>query len=397
VLTALLYRAAVVRSITAMAPGLKYFRFGSSYCTFTRGGDQCQPTQVLPGRAIQQKKGIMSTQQLDTASLEKYLEQHIPGFSGPVSAEKFAGGQSNPTFRLSAGGKSYVLRRKPPGELLKSAHAVDREFRVISALQGTDVPVPRTYVLCEDESVIGSMFYVMEYMEGRILWDPALPEAADNSERAAIYDAMNATMAALHNVDVNAVGLADYGRPGNYFERQVSRWSQQYRASETQYIQAMEDLMLWLPANMPPDDGAVSLVHGDYRLDNMMFHPTQPRVIALLDWELSTLGHPLADLANQCMAWMLPRDGGIKGLAGVDRQSLGIPSDEQYIARYCERTGREGIANWNFYIVFSLFRLAAICQGIVKRAQIGTASSDEADSRGDAVIPLAEMGADLIR
>ena len=338
----------------------------------------------------------MSAQQLDTDSLGRYLEQHIDGFSGPLTAEKFAGGQSNPTFKLSASVKSYVLRRKPPGELLKSAHAVDREFRVISALQDTDVPVPRTYVLCEDDSVIGSMFYVMEYMEGRILWDPVLPEARDNTERAAIYDAMNKTMAALHCVDVDAVGLSDYGRPGSYFERQLSRWSKQYRASETQNIPAMETLMSWLPANMPPDDGAVSLVHGDYRLDNMMFHPTEPRVIALLDWELSTLGHPLADLANQCMAWRLPREGGVKGMAGVDRKALGIPSDEEYVARYCERTGRDGIENWNFYIVFSLFRLAAILQGIVKRAQIGTASSTEADSRGEFVIPLAEMGVALI-
>jgi len=338
----------------------------------------------------------MSTQQLDTASLGAYLARHIDGFGGTLSAEKFEGGQSNPTFKLTAGGKSYVLRRKPPGELLKSAHAVDREYRVITALQNTDVPVPRTYVLCEDESVIGSMFYVMEYMEGRILWDPLVPEAKDNAERAAIYDSMNQTMAALHNVDVDAVGLSDYGRPGNYFARQTDRWTKQYRASETQRIEAMERLIPWLLENMPEDDGVVSLVHGDYRLDNMMFHAVEPRVIALLDWELSTLGHPLADLANQCMAWMLPREGGIKGLAGVDRKSLGIPSDEEYIARYCERTGRDGIENWNFYIVFSLFRLAAICQGIVKRAQIGTASSAEADSRGDAVIPLAEMGASLI-
>ena len=338
----------------------------------------------------------MSTQKLDTDSLARYLEQHIAGFSGPLVAEKFPGGQSNPTFKLTAGGQSYVLRRKPPGELLKSAHAVDREFRVISALQDTDVPVPRTYLLCEDESVIGSMFYIMEYMEGRILWDPALPEAADNDERAAIYDAMNKTMAALHCVNVEAVGLADYGRPGNYFERQVDRWSKQYRASETQHIEAMETLMTWLAANMPEDDGAVSLVHGDYRLDNMMFHSTEPRVIALLDWELSTLGHPLADLANQCMAWRLPREGSVMGLAGVDRAALGIPTDEQYIARYCERTGRDGIQNWNFYLVFSLFRLAAILQGIVKRAQIGTASSTEADARGEMVVPLAEMAIELI-
>ncbi len=339
---------------------------------------------------------IMSTQHLDTTRLEQYLAAHLPGFHGTLSAQKFPGGQSNPTFRLTAGGTSYVLRRKPPGELLKSAHAVDREFRVISALQDTDVPVPKTYLLCEDESVIGSMFYVMEYLEGRILWDPLLPEAADNNERGAIYDAMNQTLAALHNVDVEAVGLADFGRPGNYFERQTARWSKQYRASQTREIEAMETLMTWLVENMPADDGAVSLVHGDYRLDNMMFHPTQPRVIALLDWELSTLGHPLADLANQCMAWMLPRDGAIKGLAGVDRAALGIPSDEEYIARYCERTGRENIANWSFYLVFSLFRLAAILQGIVKRAEIGTASSPEARERGDAVVPLAEMAVGLI-
>ena len=338
----------------------------------------------------------MSTQQLDTDKLAAYLNKRIPGFGSELRAEKFAGGQSHPTFKLTAGDASYVLRRKPPGELLKSAHAVDREYRVITALRDTDVPVPKTYLLCEDEDVIGSMFYVMECMEGRVLWDPVLPEAADNAERSAIYDAMNQTMAALHNVDVEAVGLADYGRPGNYFERQLSRWTKQYRASETQNIPSMETLMTWLPANLPEDDGTVSLVHGDYRLDNMMFHPSEPRVVALLDWELSTLGHPLADLANQCMAWMLPREGSMKGLMGVDRQSLGIPTDEQYIARYCERTGRDGIDNWNFYIAFSLFRLAAIAQGIVKRAQIGTASSAEADSRGAIVVPLADMAVELI-
>jgi aminoglycoside phosphotransferase (APT) family kinase protein len=333
----------------------------------------------------------MSTQTLDTSRLGPYLAEHIPGFSGELTADKFAGGQSNPTFKLTADGVSYVLRRKPPGELLASAHAVDREFRVISALQETDVPVPKSFVLCEDESIIGSMFYVMEYLDGRVMWDPLIPEAADNRERAAIYDAMNQTLAALHTVDVEAVGLADFGRPGNYFERQVVRWSKQYRASETRLIEGMEFLMKWLPDNMPEDDGSVSLVHGDYRLDNIMFHPREPRVVAVLDWELSTLGHPLADLAYQVMAWMLPRDSGIKGLQGVDRAALGIPTDEEYIARYCERTGRSGIDNWNFYIVFCLFRLAAILQGIVKRAEIGTASSSEADVRGDMVEPLVEL------
>lgn len=338
----------------------------------------------------------MTTQQLDTDALATYLEQHIPGFTGPITAEKFPGGQSNPTFKLTAAGTDYVLRRKPPGELLKSAHAVDREYRVISALQGTDVPVPATYTLCEDDSVIGSMFYVMEYKEGRILWDPLLPEAADNAERSAIYDAMNQTMAALHSVNIEAVGLTDYGRPGNYFERQLGRWSKQYRASETRPVPDMETLMKWLEENMPQDDGTLTLVHGDYRLDNMMFHPTEPRVIALLDWELSTLGHPLADLANQCMAWMLPREGRIMGLAGVDRASLGIPTDEEYIAKYCERTGRDSIENWNFYLVFSLFRLAAIMQGIVKRAEIGTASNSEAASHNDGVMQLAGLAVMLI-
>ena len=333
----------------------------------------------------------MSAQQLDTERLARYLAEHIPDFGGDLKAEKFPGGQSNPTFKLTANGREYVLRRKPPGELLPSAHAVDREFRVMRALQDTDVPVPRTYVLCEDDSVIGSMFFVMECLKGRVLWDPVLPEARDNAERAAYYDSMNATLAALHNVDVNAVGLADYGKPGNYFERQLSRWTKQYRASEIDTIPDMETLLRWLPANMPPDDGSVSLVHGDYRLDNVMFHATEPRIIAVLDWELSTLGHPLADLANQCMAWLLPRESAMKGLAGVDRASLGIPSDEDYVARYCERTGRSGIENWNFYIVFSLFRLAAILQGVKKRALQGNASSAEANAKGDLVRPLAAL------
>lgn len=338
----------------------------------------------------------MSTQLLDTAKLQPYLEQHAPGFSGDLTYEKFPGGQSNPTFKLSAGGKHYVLRRKPPGELLKSAHAVDREFKVISALHGTDVPVAEAYCLCEDESVIGSMFYVMEYMEGRVFWDSQLPEIESNTERAAIYDEMNRVLAALHNVDIDSVGLSDYGKPGNYFERQVGRWTKQYRASETGHSPAMEKLIEWLPANMPADDGTVCLVHGDYRIDNVMFHPTEPRIIAVLDWELSTLGNPLADLAYQCMAWALPAGAGISGLGGVDRAALGIPSDEEYVASYCARTGRDSIDNWNFYLVFCFFRLAAILQGVKKRAEIGTASSAEADSRGAMVEPLAQAGINLI-
>lgn len=338
----------------------------------------------------------MSTQTLDTSRLQPYLQEHLDGFSGTLTAEKFAGGQSNPTFRLSAGGRQYVLRRKPPGELLASAHAVDREFRVISALGTTDVPVPHAYLLCEDESIIGSMFYIMEYLDGRVFWDPTLPEIEDRTERGQMYDDMNRVLAALHSVDVDAVGLSDFGRPGNYYARQIARWTKQYRASETEHSDAMETLIAWLPENMPADDGAISLVHGDYRLDNVMFHATEPRIIAVLDWELSTLGHPLADLAYQVMAWQLPGDAGLRGLRGVDRHALGLPEDDEYIADYCRRTGRDGIDNWNFYLVFCFFRLAAILQGVKKRALMGNASSPEAEAKGALVEPLARHGVDLI-
>ncbi len=338
----------------------------------------------------------MSTQTLDIPRLQAYMEDHVPGFSGALTAEKFPGGQSNPTFRLQADGQSYVLRRKPPGELLKSAHAVDREFRVISALADTDVPVARAYCLCEDDDVIGSMFYIMECLEGRVLWDPALPEIRDNAERGAMYDEMNRVLATLHSVNIDAVGLTTYGRPGNYYERQIGRWTTQYRASETEHSRSMEALIEWLPTQIPEDDGTDCLVHGDYRLDNLMFHPTEPRIIGILDWELSTLGHPLADLAYQLMPWQLPNEGGFPGLAGLDRKSLGLPTDDDYIAAYCERTGRASIENWNFYLAFCFFRLAAIMQGIKKRAQIGTASSPEAASRAKMVEPLAAIGASLI-
>jgi aminoglycoside phosphotransferase (APT) family kinase protein len=334
----------------------------------------------------------MSTQTIDTAALEPYLREHLPGFTGSLRAEKFAGGQSNPTFLLRSGGQRWVLRRKPPGELLPSAHAVDREYRVLAALQETDVPVARPHLLCEDDAIIGSMFYVMDFLDGRVFWDPKLPEIGSTDERAAMYDEMNRVLAALHSVDPAAVGLEDFGRPGNYFERQVTRWTKQYRASETEHSTAMERLIEWLPANMPADDGQVSLVHGDFRLDNLMFHATEPRIIGVLDWELSTLGHPLADLSYQVMAWQLPDSEGIRGLAGVDRGALGLPSDAAYIERYCERTGRAGIDNWNFYLAFCFFRLAAILQGVKKRALIGTASSAEAEARGAMVEPLAELG-----
>ncbi len=338
----------------------------------------------------------MSTQTLDLTRLDPWIREFVPAFSGQLVAEKFAGGQSNPTFKLTAGNNHYVLRRKPPGQLLASAHAVDREFKVISALSNTDVPVPKAITLCEDDSIIGSMFYVMEYMDGRVFWDPALPELTD-SERAAAYDDMNRVLAALHSVNIEAAGLADYGKLGNYFERQIGRWTKQYRASETETLPEMEDLIAWLPANMPADDGRVSLVHGDFRLDNLMWHPTEPRIIAVLDWELSTLGNPIADLAYQVMAWQLPRGAGIKGMAGLERAPLHIPSDEAYIERYCARTGRENIEHWNFYLVFCFFRLAAIVQGVKKRALDGNASSEDAASRGDLVLPLVRLGQQFIQ
>ena len=310
-------------------------------------------------------------------------------------ATKFADGQSNPTFKIEAASGTYVLRRKPPGVLLKSAHAVDREFRVMSALANSDVPVPGTYHLCEDDSVIGSMFFLMEFVEGRVMWNPALPDFTP-TERHNIFDEMNRVLAAVHSVDIDAFGLADYGKPGNYFERQVSRWTGQYRASETDPVPAMDTVIEWLAGNTPPDDGRISLVHGDYRLDNMIFHPSEPRVLALVDWELSTLGHPFADLAYQCMQWRVKGGGIIPGLGDIDRSALGIPTEDKYVARYCERMQIEEIANWNFYLVFSFFRLAAILQGVRKRAMDGNASNERAMQVGGLVKPLAKMAAKLI-
>ncbi|MDN2565104.1 phosphotransferase family protein [Aquibium sp. A9E412] len=334
---------------------------------------------------------------LDAETLGPYLEAHVPGFSGLRAVEKFSSGQSNPTYRLEADSGRYVLRAKPPGKLLKSAHQVDREFRVMRALADTAVSVPRVLFLAPEESPIGRMFYVMEHVEGRIFWDPALPEAAGNDERAAFYDAMNATLAALHDVDPEAVGLADFGRPGSYFERQLSRWTSQYRASETATVADMDRLIAWLEDNLPADDGRVALVHGDYRLDNMIFAPDRPQVLAVLDWELSTLGHPYADLAYQCMQWRLPHDSGFRGLGGIDRAALGLPGEEAYVARYCARRGLDGIDNWIFCLAFSFFRLAAICQGVYKRALDGNASNPEkARSYGEAVTLLARLAVEMI-
>ena len=337
----------------------------------------------------------MSVDQLDTKALDKYLERQIKGFAGLQSAEKFAGGQSNPTFLLTADSGNYVLRRKPSGRLLKSAHAVDREFRVISALAATDVPVAKTYHLCEDDNVIGSMFYIMGFVEGRIFWDPALPDIRV-ADRTAMYDEMNRVLAALHSVDIDAVGLSDFGKPGNYFERQVGRWTTQYLAAETETIEPMDTLMRWLPEHMPADDGQVALVHGDYRLDNMIFHPTEPRILAIVDWELSTLGHPFADLAYQCMQWRLPNTGISKGLGDMDRKALGIPAEAEYVELYCQRTGRDGVPDWTFCLAFSFFRLAAIVQGVLKRALDGNASSARATEIGKMARPLAQAAVELI-
>ena len=338
---------------------------------------------------------ITDVKNLDTVKLAAYLETQIDGFQGPLTAEKFAGGQSNPTFLLKARSGDYVLRRQPPGALLKGAHAVDREYRVLDALRDTGVPVAHAYHLCEDREVIGSIFYVMRFVQGRIFWDPALPELP-RAQRAALYSELIRVLATLHDVDVNAVGLGDYGRPGNYFERQIGMWSKQYRAAETETIDAMETLIAWLPANMPVDDGQLSLVHGDYRLDNLIFDPTEARVLAVLDWELSTLGHPLADLAYFCMCLRLPSSGQISGLADKNREQLGIPTEAALVAEYCALRGVGAIDNWPFYLAFSFFRLVAILQGVLKRALDGNASSDQAVQVGKMAGHLAQLAVALI-
>jgi len=319
---------------------------------------------------------VREVHRFDEAGLRRWMESNVADFSGPIAVEQFAGGQSNPTYRVRTPTRDYVLRRKPPGILLKGAHAVDREFRVISALHATGFPVPKPYGLCRDEAVIGTPFYVMEMVEGRNFWDIAFPEVPD-AERPAYFDAMNATIAQLHMIDPASVGLEDFGRPGSYFERQVGRWSQQYlEDADAGRVPAMDALIEWLPANIPPGDD-VSIVHGDFRCDNLLFHPTEPRVIAVLDWELSTLGHPLADFAYHLMIYRMP-PGFSTGLAGLDLPARNIPSEEAYIADYCRRTGRDGIDRLDFHLAFSLFRLAAIIHGIKGRLIRGTASSPQA-------------------
>lgn len=338
-------------------------------------------------------KPVSDRQKFDLAALTAYLRQNVPEFprDGQLHAEQFKGGQSNPTFKLEIAGQHYVLRTKPGpvAKLLPSAHAIEREFRVMDALHKAGFPAPKQILLCSDESVVGRAFYLMEFVAGRVLWDQSLPGMTP-AQRAEIYDEMNRVIAQLHMVDFAALGLGDFGKPGNYFARQIERWSKQYRAAETEHIAAMEELIKWLPENIPPGEDT-SIVHGDYRLDNMIFHPTEPKILAILDWELSTLGHPLADFSYHCMSWDIP-PGQFRGIAGLDHAALGIPSQQDYIASYCARTGKTiRPQDFNFYLAYNMFRLAGILQGIMKRYVDGTAASSQALESGKAARPLAEM------
>ncbi|PSJ36422.1 phosphotransferase family protein [Sphingomonas deserti] len=333
---------------------------------------------------------VRDAHRFDVEALAGWLEREVDDFAGPLAVEQFKGGQSNPTYKLITPGRSYVLRRKPPGKLLPGAHAVDREYRVISALHGQNFPVARAYALCTDESVIGTAFYVMEMVEGRIFWEADFPQVPE-ADRPRYFDAMNETIARLHTIDPEAAGLADYGKPGNYFERQIARWSGQYLGDvEAGRVPAMDRLVEWLPANIPPGEDEARIIHGDFRCDNMIFHPTEPRVLAVLDWELSTLGHPLADFSYHLMIYRMPA-GITTGLAGLDLATRNIPSEADYVADYCRRTGREGIANLDFYIAFNLFRLSAIVHGIKGRIVRGTAASAHADKMAAGLEPLAEL------
>ena len=337
------------------------------------------------------------TQTLDTDAVSRYLNDHLPGFAGPMDVTKFQGGQSNPTFLLKTPQHNYVLRRKPPGALLKSAHAVDREYRVQKALAGSDVPVARMHLLCEDEAVIGSIFYIMDHVLGRNFNEPAMPDLT-TADRGRVIDEMNRVLAALHGVDIAAVGLSDYGPEGNYFARQVARWSKQYRASETTKIPAMNALMEELTSAQPEDDGQRTLVHGDYRIDNMIFDATGTQCRAVLDWELSTIGHPFADLAAVIMQWQLPAGKEGRGMQGLDRAALGLPSDADFVAQYCERRGLKGIDNFGYYLGFCFFRMAGIIQGVLKRALDGNASNPERAMMLGQYVPIfAQHGLDALR
>jgi len=328
-------------------------------------------------------KPVADSHRFDEARLRDWMDANVEGFSGPLTIQQFKGGQSNPTYKLITPRQSYVMRRKPPGKLLPSAHAVDREFRVISALHPTGFPVPRPYGLCTDETVIGTMFYVMEMVEGRILWDQALPDYQP-PERHAIHMAALKTLADLHNTDYRAIGLEDFGRPGNYMARQISRWTKQYKASETQHLDTIERLIEWLPATVPEDDHT-TIVHADYRLDNMVMHPTESRVVAVLDWELATLGNPLADFTYVLMQWV---NGTISTLTKLEER--GIPTMQEYVEEYCRMTGRDGLPELNWYFAYNSFRLAGILQGIVGRVRDGTANSPQAAAMADRVPLLGE-------
>jgi aminoglycoside phosphotransferase (APT) family kinase protein len=333
--------------------------------------------------------GMRPGQEIDTGCLDRWLQSHVEDYAGPLLIEQFKGGQSNPTYKLRTPSMDYVLRRKPPGELLSGAHAVDREFRVISVLERAGFPVARAYALCSDTRVIGTAFYVMQMVEGRIFWDTTLP-GLGVAERPAYFDLMNATIARLHSFDPTALGLADYGKPGNYFARQIARWSRQYSEDEAAGRNPdMDRLIEWLPANIPPGDES-SIVHGDFRADNLIFHPTEPKILAVLDWELSTLGHPLADFTYHLMMYRLPPSI-IGGLMSQDLAHLGIPSESDYVAAYCRRTNRDGIADLDFYLAFNMFRFAAILHGIKGRIARGTAASLHARSMADNVEPLADL------
>jgi aminoglycoside phosphotransferase (APT) family kinase protein len=332
---------------------------------------------------------VSERNQFDVAALSDYLSTRIAHFTGPLTVEQFKGGQSNPTYKLLTPNKNYVMRSKPGpvAKLLPSAHAVEREFRILSALHGTAVPVAKPYCLCEDEAVIGRAFYIMECVEGRVLWEQGLP-GMEPAERSAIYAEMNRVISALHGLDYQALGLQDYGKPGNYFARQIGRWSKQYQASETEKIEAMDRLIDWLPQNIPAGE-QTSIVHGDFRLDNLIFHPTEPRVLAVLDWELSTLGHPLADFSYHCMSWHID-PGEFRGIKGLDFTALGIPTEAQYRATYSQATGNSTQENWPFYLSYNMFRLAAILQGIMKRVVDGTAASAQAAQTGERARVLAK-------
>lgn len=343
-------------------------------------------TAQNPQEAFTGTKPVEDRHKLDEGALDAWMRAHVKDYAGPLTVNQFKGGQSNPTYQVVTPAAKYVLRKKPGGKLLPSAHAVDREFRVISALYPTGFPVARPYALCQDDSVLGSMFYVMQMVEGRVLWNGGLPEL-ERPDRRRLYENKIATLAKLHNTDHQAIGLGDYGKPGNYFSRQIDRWSKQYKLSETETIDEMNKLIEWLPQTIPPGE-RTSIVHGDYRLDNLMLHESEPRVIAVLDWELSTLGDPLGDFTYYLMNWVMPHDGRA-GLGGLDVEDLGIPTMEEAVALYCKQTGRDGITALDWYFSYNAFRLACILQGIAGRVRDGTAASAHATQMIARIRPLA--------